>query len=286
MKYLQEVKKTLMIHHQQDPMSHNLPHQRIPTAARAAPYAVMTECQNQHRTHTKFACVTTVTTIRTIEELKRRDPLFIQTLSKLKVYIRRTTLSTADTVEVGFFVGLHPSLTNLQWRTEQIVKVLNTTDKAIPHHIYPRKLQEGTTATSAIVLPVPKTDAREAVTRLSQLPAGTLRKQVEFVPYSLIRHTTNNSFRPLFSVQNQFIAKVGATAIRGPPLAVMETLHRNKHPKPFHQWLLENKYIQSVEPSKTSGEDKWRILTNKTHTTSTQQTLEHYCQRYNAETPP
>ena len=87
---------------------------------------------------------------------------------------------------------------------------------------------------------------------------------MEFVPYSLIRHTTNNSFQPLFSVQNQNIEDVGAIAIRGLLLAVMETLYRNKHPKQFHQWLLESKYIQSVEPSNTPGENKWWILTNKT----------------------
>ena len=108
----------------------------IPMTTRAAPFVDMTEQRNQRQTHTKFACVTTVTTTRTIEELKRRDPLFIQTLSKLKVYIRRTNLSTADTVEVGFFVGLHPSLTNLHWRTEQIAKAINTTANNIPLHIY------------------------------------------------------------------------------------------------------------------------------------------------------
>ena len=235
MKYLREVDNTLIIHHQQDPTLHNLPHQTIPMAARAEPYADMTEQQNRQRTQAKFACVTTIATTRTLEELKRRDLLFIQTLSKLKVYIRQTNLSTADTVEVFFFVGLHPSLTNLQWRTEQIAKAINTKANAIPLHIYPRKLQEDTTATSAIVLRVPKKDARDAVTRLAQLPAGMLGKQVEFVPYSLIRHITDNSFRPLFSVQNQYIEDVGAIAIRGLPLAVMETPYGNKHPKLFHQ---------------------------------------------------
>ena len=262
MQYLREVETTLIIHHSTDPKLHILPHQLIPTAALAASYTAMTERPNLRRTHTKFACVSTVTSTRTIEELKRRDPLFIQTLNNLKVFIRETTLTTADTVEVGFFVGLHPSLTNLQWRTDQISKVINTTGHVIPLHLYPRKLQETTTATSAIVLRVPKTDAREVVTRLAHLPAGTLGKQVEFFPYSLIRHTLNNSFRPLFSVQNQYIAEVGATAIWGLPMAVMETPHGNKSPKPFHQWLLESKYVQSVEPSNLSGEDKWWILTN------------------------
>ena len=87
MKYLREVDDTLIIHHQQDTTLHNLSHQTIPLAARAKLYADMTEQQNRQRTQAKFTCVTIIANTRTLEELKQRDPLFIQTLNKLKVYI-------------------------------------------------------------------------------------------------------------------------------------------------------------------------------------------------------
>ena len=176
-------------------------------------------------------------------------------------------------------MGLHPSLTNLQWRTELITKAINTKATAVPIHLYPRKLQEDTTANSAIVLRVPKKYAREVVTRFAQLQPGALGKQVEFVPYSLIQHTTNNSFRPLFSVQNQYIANVGAISIQGLPLAVMETPYGNKHLKPFHQWLLESKY-----PKCGTLQHTWQNQMVDSHqqnnATTTQQALEHYSKRH------
>ena len=63
-----------------------------------------------------YASITRMTTSRPIHELKRVYNNLFEVLKAENVFIRKTKLETTDTVELGFFIGLHPSLTNLEWR--------------------------------------------------------------------------------------------------------------------------------------------------------------------------
>ena len=174
---------------------------------------------------------------------------------KLQVYVRHPNLLTADSVEVGFFVGMHLSLTNLAWRTEQLRHVIQGESPDLQHQIYQRKLTEGNISTSVIVICCPKTDAKDLETILTTVKPGVLGKLVEFIPYSLICHTKDQSFKKIFSVQNKYIEDVGAIQVHGVPEDIMN-LPYSKTTKPFHAWLLESKYVLTVEQS-AKASDKW-----------------------------
>ena len=264
MKFLREVDPPMIIHNNKDTSLPILPHEQIPPASRVDRFAIMTEIKHRRSHQAKYACVTTIETRETISTHKRENSTFIPTLTKLKVFIRHTQLKTADSVEVGFFVGMHPSLTNITWRTEQITKLLSEFNQQPPIQLYPRKLTEGSTSTSVIVVRCPKHDATQVVTQLTTLPPGVYGKQVEFIPYSIIRQTSNNSLRHIFTLQNKYILDVGAISIHGIPLETMESAY-GKTKQPFHQWLLESKYVLSVEQSDSPNQNKWWILTHKDH---------------------
>ena len=261
MTLLRETDRSLTIHTVQDQHNSILPQHPIPGSIEVAHYATMTELQNRNRQKPKYASVTTITTNRTIGELKRENPQFISNLMKLKVYVRHTDLMTADSVEVGFFVGMHPSLTNLAWRTEQLRQVIQEEGQELKLQIYQRKLSEGTISTSVIVIRCPKDEAKELENILTTVKPGVLGKLVEFIPYSLIRHTQDQSFRKIFSVQNKYIEDVGAIHIQGVPEEIMN-LPYSKTTKPFHTWLLESKYVLTVEQS-AKATDKWWVITHK-----------------------
>ena len=131
----------------------------------------------------------------------------------------------------------------------------------LQHQIYQRKLTEGNLSTSVIVIRCPKTNAKELETILTTVKPGVLGKLVEFIPYSLIRHTKEQSFKKIFSVQNKYIADVGAIQVHGVPEDIMN-LPYSKTNKPFHTWLLESKYMLTVEQS-VKASDKWWVITNK-----------------------
>ena len=262
MSYLRDVDPTMIIYNNQDPTRNLLPNEKIPTGKETSPYATMKDFQNRKGHQAKFACVTTIEMAQSMAQHKRDNALFIPMLMTLHVYIRPTELKTADTVEVGFFVGMHPSLTNIQWRTKHIQTQLKARGAEITLQLYPRKLTEGAISTSVIVVRCPKPDSQLAVTQLTTLHPGALGKQVEFIPYSIIRRTANNSLRNIFSLQNQYIADVGAIYIQGIPMETME-FEYGKTKQPFHQWLLESKHVYSVEHSDTPNKHKWWILTHK-----------------------
>ena len=266
MAFIREIDPSLIIQHVQDPTKNVIAQSPIPQAQGVGNYALMASVSHRSNNQAKFACVTTIETNRTITEHKRGNPQFIPTLMKFNVFLHQTKLQTANTVEVGFFVGLHPSLTNLTWRTEQIHTILNEQGQKIQIQLYPRKLNEGPISTSVIVVRCPKNVASVVVTQLTTLPPGSLGKQVEFVPYSLIRRTSQKSFRSIFSLQNKFIAEVGAIFIQGIPEETMRFQY-GKTKQPFHQWLLESKYVISVEQSDTPERNKWWVLTHKDHIT-------------------
>lgn len=71
---------------------------------------------------------------------------------KLQVYVCHAYLTTADTVEVFFFVGMHLSLTNLNWRTEQLWQALQEDRPGINKQIYQQKLTVDNTSISVIVI--------------------------------------------------------------------------------------------------------------------------------------
>ena len=228
MAFIREIDPSLIIHHVTDPTKHVIEHTPIPQAQGVGNYASMTPLSHRSNNQAKFACVTTIESNRTITEHKRGNSLFIPTLTKFNVFIRQTKLQTANTVEVGYFVGLHPSLTNLTWRTEQLLTTINENGLNLQLQLYPRKLTEGHISTSVIVARCPKNEASELVTQMTTLPPGSLGKQVEFVPYSLIRSTSQNSFRSIFSLQNKFIAEVGAISIQGIPEETMRFQYGKK----------------------------------------------------------
>ena len=47
MKYIRDIDPSMIIHHQQDQSLHTLPHQTVPEASAAKPYAAMLELQNR-----------------------------------------------------------------------------------------------------------------------------------------------------------------------------------------------------------------------------------------------
>ena len=261
MTLLQEMDRSLTIHPVQDTHNTILPQHPLPESRAGDHYATMTELQNRNRQKPKFASVTTITTNQTIGELKRENPQFITKLMKLHVYVRHTNLMTADSVEVRFFVGMHPSLTNLAWRTEQLQQVIQGESQDLKHQIYQCKLTEGTLSTSVIVICCPKKDAKDLENILTIVKPGVLGKLVEFIPYSLIRHTKYQSFQKIVSVQNKYIEGVGAIHVQGVPEEIMN-LPYSKTTKPFHTWLLESKYVLTVEQS-AKATDKWWVITHK-----------------------
>lgn len=87
------------------------------------------------------------------------------------------------------------------------------------------------------------------------------------VSYSIIKRTAHRSLQNNFSLQNKYIAEVGAISIQCIPEETMEFEYWGKTKQPFHQWLLESKYVLSVEHSDTPHRNKWWILTSKEHMT-------------------
>ena len=92
---------SLLIHHVEDETKTILTQNKIPQGKQVAEFASMTERPTGQGRPGNFACVTTITTTRTIVQLKRFNTHFIQDLMQLNVFIRQTTLTTANTVEVG-----------------------------------------------------------------------------------------------------------------------------------------------------------------------------------------
>ena len=129
MEELRIIDPGLIIHHAWESKD-VLPAQAIPkTTIQANPYAQMLDLQAMRPHAVRFACLTTVTLSRNIWEIKRNYRTLRDHLYVADTYMRQTTLKTLDTVELGMSVGLHPSLTNIAWRTKQLRHLLGSEEQ-------------------------------------------------------------------------------------------------------------------------------------------------------------
>ena len=132
----------MIIHHAWDTKD-VLPSQAIPkTTLQANPYAQMLDLHAPRPNAVRFSCSTMVTLSRNISEIKRNNRQLKDHLYVADTYMRQTTLNTLDAVELGMFVELHPSLTNIAWRTKQLRQALGIPEEECPLQLYRRKLRE------------------------------------------------------------------------------------------------------------------------------------------------
>ena len=87
-----------------------------------------------------FGCITTITTAQPIHELKRIKHTFVTKLCGLGVSTKSMNLETVDTVEIGMFLGLHPSLTNIDWRSGTLTDTLGFNSDVSIFQIYRQRL--------------------------------------------------------------------------------------------------------------------------------------------------
>ena len=204
-----------------------------------------------------------MTIARPIHELKRLNSDLLQVLSDNHTFLRSTLLQTVDTAEIGFFIGLHPSLTNIEWRTHQLRLALGNPETLPKFHLYRRQLQENNTKTSCIVLRCAKPEAHILQQKLMEAHPHSLGKNVEFIPYQLSSLWEQHEYVQLFLQQNQYITDVGAVAIQNITSQTMENIQEEEQIT-LQQYLLSNSQILSIEKSDTPQVNKWWILTKKT----------------------
>ena len=155
-----------------------------------------------------------MTTSRPIHELKRVYNNLFEVLKKENVYIWKTKLETTDTVELGFFVGLHPSLTNLEWRQKQLESSLGL-EQGPKFQIYRHRLRAGVHQISCIVLACAKKDAPVLQTKMMNYGDNELGKGVEFIPYRMASYWSEKTYLEVFIKKTQYIDKVGELPIQG-----------------------------------------------------------------------
>lgn len=210
-----------------------------------------------------YSSITRVTTARPIHELKRLYRNLLEVLRRENVFLRKTNLSTTNMVEIGFFLGLHPSLTNLEWRHSQIAKSLNL-ENGPKFQIYRRRLKEDAIQTSCIVLACAKQDVRVIQGKFMSYEPGDLGKGVDFIPYKMVSIWSTEDYLKIFGEQNQYISEVGAVPIMG--ISEISMIGQNGgQEKAFQDFLLQNKYILGIEKSNTPQQRKWWILGKKEH---------------------
>ena len=117
-------------------------------------------------------------------------------------------------VELGFFIGIHPSLMNVDWRKKQIRKAIRLNDKEAVFQIYKRRLTEGETSTSCMVVRCARKDAQDLQIKLTNAGENSFGKGVEYIPYSVGSVWTTKEFEQAFQHQNQYIYDMGAIQIQ------------------------------------------------------------------------
>ena len=178
------------------------------------------------------------------------------------MYLRSTTFATTDTTEIGFLIGLHPSITHIDWRTNQIHQALGNTDLVPRFQLYRRKLQVDETSTSVIVIRCAKQDVQDLTAAIINIPPHTLGKGVEFIPYHLISVWKKAEYLDIYHQQNQYIHDTGAIAIQGIDSSVME---EEINGLTLQQYLLSQEHILSIKKSDMPNTGKWWILVKKSH---------------------
>lgn len=143
-----------------------------------------------------------VATARPIHEMKRSFPSLIHKLQNNNVYLQRTTFQTTETVKIGFFIGLHSSLTNLTWQTQQIAQALGHNDQVPQFQLYRQKLREGKNFTSFIVIRCAKSNVQELQKRLMTTQSNALGKGVNYIPYHLVSVWKQSDYIQTYQHQN------------------------------------------------------------------------------------
>ena len=120
MQTIRTIDRTTIIHsknNNQQILSNN----PLPTEAELHNFVTLNNIQKARHNQETYASIVTVTTTQPIQYMKKVQNALIQQLQTEQVYVCSTKLDTTNTVEIGYFLGLHPSLTNLRWRGQQIV---------------------------------------------------------------------------------------------------------------------------------------------------------------------
>ena len=282
LKHIQILDNTTTIH-TQDKTAFLTSNEALPKEKDLHLYTDLEATQKRHQNSAAYASITMVATARPVHEMKRTQPTLIQTLQEQHVYLRSTSFNTTDTTEIGFFIGLHPSLTNLQWRTSQLSKALGHYDQVPSFQIYRRKLQEGDTTTSCVVVRCAKRDVQDLQTRLMTVKPNALGKGVDYIPYSAVSVWKKSDYLNTYRHQNKFIQDMGAIAIQGIPIAVMED--DSQMGPTIKQYLLAHDDINSIEKSDMPNANKWWILTPKTKLNETWAYLHEEFTQYMQQSP-
>ena len=258
MTILRNIDNTIMIY-SQDQKHVITPTQNLPMEPEIQKFTeIKSKAKPYHKADQTFASITAMSMARPITEMKRNHPELVPKLQDLQVYLRSTTLNTVDTVEIGFFLGLHPSLTNVEWRAQKLRETLG--EKDVPYfELYTRRLTEYEVSTSAVVLRCAKTNSAQLHQLLRNTAPDQLGKNVEFIPYEVSKVWSHEEYVSIYYHQNDYIETVGAIPIQGLPEDVMEATHPTGNT--LHQKLLKHKKILSIEKSGMPQVARWWVIT-------------------------
>ena len=236
--------------------------QALPTEAEINTFAEI-KCKTKpyYKAEQTYASITAMSMARPLTEMKRNHPELVPKLQDLQVFLRSTTLDTVDTVEIGFFLGLHPSLTNVEWRAQKLREDLGNPNNVPYFELYTRRLTEYEVSTSAIVLRCAKTNSAQLHQLLRNTTPNQLGKNVEFIPYEVSKVWNHEEYINVYYHQNEYIENVGAIPIQGLPEEIMESAHPTGNT--LHQQLLKHSKIQSIEKSGMPQVARWWVLTKE-----------------------
>ena len=270
MTILQNTDTTMLIHNPQTYEKMISSKEDLPSQQDLSNFTCIVE-NVQRRVHRRsYSSITTITTCRPIHEFKLVDPTFIQQLDELGVYLRSTNLSTVDTVEIGMFLGLHLSLTNVEWKAKQLNNQLGYNNGEPIFELYRRRLKLEETTTNAIVLRCTREDQEELEKQFLNLNPSALGESVECIPYRLVHQMSSQERKAIYHLQNQHIATHGAIAIQGISEDVMT--EKVKDDTTLLEWFHSHEHVVQIEKSGTPGVQKLWVITKL----SNRQKLEKY----------
>ena len=259
MTILRNIDTTMLIHNQKTYDKTIASQEKLPEPQELSQYTCIVENTQKRYQSKSFSSITTITTSRPVYEFKRIEPTFVQQLQELGVYLRSTNLSTVDTMETGMFLGLHPSLTNVEWRTKQINEKLGYNNTIPTFKLYRRRLKFDKVSTNTIVLRCAREDQEKLENQLLNLKLDELGDAVEFIPYKMMQQMSLPEKKNIYYIQNQHIAEHGACAFQGVPEEVM--LEKVKDDTTLLEWLQSHEHIVQVKKSGTPGIQKWWMIT-------------------------